>query len=560
MSPPRLTAPYPPRRVVSSLLPLALLLGCGHSSLDDREPEPTDPGALCTEFSQRTAGARLLTRSEYLRTIQDLLSTDLDPTGSFPSEPVVGGFNNDATSHQANPLLVEKHAQAASLLAAEALKRGMDTLHECKKDQPDVACASEFLLSFGRRAFRRPLTENEADSFRRLYDRASPTLGHQEALGTIVEAMLASPQFLYRIESPLSEASAEGRAEGANITQLGPFELASRLSYFLWGSMPDEELLLAAEESALSTRAQVEAQAQRLLQNDRAKSRVREFHVQWLKLDRLSSIARNGAPQGLAASLQESTLRFLDRVFWSEGSRVSDLYGSPRIYYDDVLRDLYDLPESDSGWTGFSDPDHRFGLLTQPGLMALHAHANQSSPIQRGVFVREHILCEPVEPPPPTVDNNPPDPDPNLTTRELFSVHTQSPACKNCHALIDPLGFGFERYDHLGRYRSEENGIEIDASGELVDLEESSLEGPFADARELSEKIADSDTALTCLARKWYTFALGRAASGQDDCSIEDAARRASYEDGSLRELLVAITGSVGFRYRPALPEEREVP
>jgi hypothetical protein len=194
--------------------------------------------------------------------------------------------------------------------------------------------------------------------------------------------------------------------------------------------------------------------------------------------------------------------------------------------------------------------DNRYGLLTQPGIMALFSHADQSSPIQRGVFVRESILCEEVEPPPPTVDNNPPDPDPNLTTRERFAIHTESPQCARCHELIDPLGFGFESYDHLGRYRSEENGLPVDTSGSIVEVEEDSLEGDFDGAAELSARLAGSETILTCLARKWFTFAMGRGHTARDDCSIDRAVEMSSAADGDLHELLVALTTSDAFRFR----------
>jgi hypothetical protein len=194
----------------------------------------------------------------------------------------------------------------------------------------------------------------------------------------------------------------------------------------------------------------------------------------------------------------------------------------------------------------------RHGLLTQPGILALFSHADQSSPIQRGVFVRENILCEDVEPPPPTVDNNPPDPDPDLTTRERFAVHTETPACARCHQLIDPIGFGFEAYDHLGRFREDENGLPIDTSGELVDLPEEDLQGTFDGAAELSEKIATSDTVVTCLARKWFTFAMGRSHTEEDDCSIDQAVKQALSVDGDMQELLIALCASDAFRYRSA--------
>src|SRR5690606_8035707 len=160
--------------------------------------------------------------------------------------------------------------------------------------------------------------------------------------------------------------------------------------------------------------------------------------------------------------------------------------------------------------------------------------------------------CEEVQPPPPTVDDNPPDPDPNLTTRELFQIHTESPACANCHRLIDPLGFGFETYDHLGRYRETENDLPIDDSGEVVEVAESALEGELSGAQELAERIAHSETALSCLTRKWFTFAMGRAHQSTDNCSIHEAIAASAAEGGDLRELLVSLAASTAFRHRPA--------
>jgi len=315
--------------------------------------------------------------------------------------------------------------------------------------------------------------------------------------------------------------------------------------------MPDEALLEAAASDALSSPEQVEAQARRLLGSERAKSRAREFHEQWLGLSRLGSIARNDSPPGAATSWRESTHRFIDGIFWSDAPLASSLFSSSDVHYDATLAAMYGLPDT-AEFALATDVDNRHGLLTQPGLMALLAHADQSSPIQRGVFVRESILCEEVEPPPPQVDNNPPDPDPNLTTRERFAVHTESPACARCHELIDPIGFGFEKYDHLGRFRSEENGLPIDVSGALVELEEQALNSEFDGADELSARIALSETALTCMARKWFIFAMGRGQDESDDCSIEHAVDLARRSDGDLHELLVALTTSDAFRFRAA--------
>jgi hypothetical protein len=158
------------------------------------------------------------------------------------------------------------------------------------------------------------------------------------------------------------------------------------------------------------------------------------------------------------------------------------------------------------------------------------------------------------------VDNNPPDPDPNLTTRERFAVHTESPVCANCHRLIDPLGFGLENYDHLGRFRAEENGLPVDASGEIVEVAEDEIEGPFSTPGEMADRIAQSDTVLSCLARKWFTFAMGRAHNEGDRCSIDDAVATAAVQDGNLQELLIALTASPAFRHRPRHESDVEGP
>lgn len=514
--------------------------------------ETPAPPELCATHVQAQAEARLLTRSEYRRSVQDLLRTELDPTISFPPEPVVAGFENDASSHQANPLLVEKHAEAAATLAEELLSRGIEAVFPCEEGDTESSCADAFIEDFGLRAYRRPLTDGERASLRSLYDRASPTLGHPAALGAVVEVALQSPQFLYRIEAPISEAT-------GSTVRLGPYELASRLSYFLWGTMPDDSLLQAAAANALATPEQVEVQARRLIGSERARERAREFHRQWLGLSRLTSVARDSAPQGAASSWSESTLLYIDGILWGDSPTAQNLFSSSLFYYDDTLADLYGQ-EAKGDWTSTSQADERHGLLTQPGLMALLAHADQSSPIQRGVFVRENILCEEVQPPPPSVDNNPPDPDPNLTTRERFAVHTENPACANCHRLIDPLGFGFENYDHLGRFRHEEHGIAIDTSGDIVEVEEDDIEGPFSGPEEMADRIAESETVLRCLAHKWFAFAMGRTHSEGDLCSMADAVSASAAQEGDLHELLVALTKSAAFRYRPRHESDLEEP
>src|SRR5690606_24815219 len=169
---------------------------------------------------------------------------------------------------------------------------------------------------------------------------------------------------------------------------------------------------------------------------------------------------------------------------------------------------------------------------------------------------RAQLLCDPPHPPPPTVDNNPPDPDPNLTTRERFAVHTKQAACATCHELIDPLGFGLENYDQFGRYRAEENLLPVDTSGAIVDSPDPSIDGPFTTPFELAERLAKSSAVRDCLSTHWYRFAMGRVEHPSDACSLDQARTRFAESGGDLKELLVALTLTDAFRYRPAMTEE----
>lgn len=506
----------------------------------------------CMHAPLPVPGGRLLTRSEYRRTIQDLLATTEDPTVSFPEEPDVNGFNNNARSYAATPLLVEELDLAATSLAASAETRGFVGLAICEVSDERV-CATSFISSFLRRAFRRPPTHEEETAFSVLYDRVAEGLGHSGGLRAIVEATLLSPQFLYRIEAPLPGMAPP--VESVEVP-LGPYELASRLSYFLWGTMPDDRLLAKAEAGELASVEGIELEARRLLESPRARDRVREFHALWLKTNRLPSIARDGAPPGFGSDLQRSLLAFLDDVFWAGGT-THDLLTTQVVYATPTLGALYGYAiEPTADLTKISPMEPRPGLLGQPGLLARLALAKQSSPIQRGVFVRDALLCAPVQNPPPSVNNNPPDPQPGLTTRELFRVHTDGGVCEECHRLIDPVGFGFEAYDQLGRYRTEQEGKPVDVSGSLDDVADPQMEGPYSGLDELSERLSTGTTVLGCMTRKWLEFGLGRAATESDSCEALSELESAG-PDTPLIDVLVAIAKSRPFRMAPvAMPEE----
>jgi hypothetical protein len=338
---------------------------------------------------------------------------------------------------------------------------------------------------------------------------------------------------------------------------LSPYEIASKLSYFLTGSMPDGDLFVAAESNQLGTDEQIATQARRLLQTQRAREQVRTFHQQWLGLDQLPTISRDvpeigAGAQELGAQWLASLDRFIDHVYWEVGS-ASALFESKRVFLTPKLAALYGVPVNTSEPFTAADLADRSGLLTQPALLAMLAHSDQSAPVLRGVFVRERLMCLLVPPPPPTVNVVPPDPDPNATTRERFRVHTEKMECSGCHSMIDGIGFGFEAYDQHGRYRTTENGIPVDVSGQVLGTSDAQLDGAFQGTAELSARLGTSRRVRDCLATNWYRFAFGRIETVQDECSLNDVKDRFDRSGGDLDELLVAITQSVAFRFRPAL-------
>jgi len=515
------------------------------------------PGELtCNPNQHPPSPLSLLTRAQYDATVADLLGDASQPSQSFPAENQVSGFNNNTEVHIANPLLVEQFMNAAEGIARRAVANNLAPLAPCTGSSPaeHAKCGAAFVSAFGKRAFRRPLASDEAQAFNTLFAGLNATQGYAPAVELVLQAMLQSPQFLYRVDSARAATPETGAVP------LDAYQLASRLSYFLTGSMPDAELFAAADSKALSGLTEIETHARRLLETSRARDMVHDFNQQWLELDQLSGLARNPPDgmsdvKGIGADYRDSLQQFLDQTFWEHGD-LKSLFLSPVTYVNPRLAEVLGVPAPDSGFAPLQAAPGQVGLLSQPGLMAMLAHSDQSGPVQRGVFVRQRILCLEVQPPPPNFNPIPPDPDPSLTTRERFAVHTASPACSGCHKLIDGTGFGFENYDQLGRYRTQENGLSVDASGEMLETGEPGVDGPFTGVEELSGRLASSPRVERCLATNWYRYAMGRVETEADGCSLRDVQQKFTASGGQFKELLVALTLTDAFRYRPAVPED----
>jgi hypothetical protein len=505
---------------------------------------------LCDVTVPGPAPIRLLTHVQYDNVVADLLGDTTGPSASFPAENEVAGFRNNVSANQVNPRLVESYQTAAEIVTANALATKLDDLAPCADSAGSAECGHAFIVSFGEKAFRRPLETEEIAIFDELFTETLPQ-GYEKAVSLTLRAILQSPQFLYRVDAHRA-ATAESGA-----VALGPYELGARLSFFLTNTTPDAELMAAAAEGRLASDSEIEAQARRLIETPRAREMASDFMMQWLGMSRLDGAARQASdvtagPTELVPDWKASLEAFIQDAVFTQGT-MTGLFTSPTIFVTPGLAPLYGAPVPTGAIAPVDREGERMGLLTQPALMALLAHADQSAPVLRGVFVREKVMCVEVEQPPPDVNANPPDVDPNATTRERFAQHTADPGCSGCHLLIDGIGWGFEQFDQFGRFRELENGLPINTTGEVVDTGDPELDGPIAGAEDLATRLATSSRVRDCVATQWYRYAMGRVEDESDACSLIDVKKRFADSNGNFRELLVGITLSEAFRYRPAM-------
>ncbi|MBX7102027.1 MAG: DUF1592 domain-containing protein [Myxococcaceae bacterium] len=510
-------------------------------------PPDSTPTSACTGVpSPGASPLRRLNSTEYDNTVKDLLGDGSHPSAAFPAENASLSFDNDAEAMVVTGLLAEKYLDAAEALAAKADPAALVPCDVAMRGES--ACARTFIETFGLRAYRRPLTTDELGRLVQAYSTTrSQGANHLSALRTVLTALLVSPHFLYRVELG-------GPQVAANAQSLTPYELASRLSYFLWSAPPDDLLFAAAAQGQLSTPDQVAGQARRLLADPRAHATVARFHEQWLGLGRLDHTTKDTTAFPLFATLRASmkaeTTAFLENTFWGDGT-VAALLTSKRTFVDKPLADFYGVtgpqgaalePVSLAGTT-------RAGLLTQASMLSSLATATETSPILRGKFVREQLLCQSMPPPPANFDVPAASPT-AVTMRQRLDAHRTNAACSGCHSLMDPIGFGLEGFDGMGRARATEAGAPVEVSGEIVSAPDPATNGTFQGPAELAAKLAASSAVQTCVARQWFRFGVGRGERAQDACSLERLTKGLEDSHGDLKTLLVDFTRTDAFLYR----------
>lgn len=486
---------------------------------------------------------RRVTHREYDNAVRDLLSTSLQLAKSFPNDLPAAGF----ASNRGDPLAVlgaEKLMLAAEQHASGAIEQ-LDNLLPCAIDQRNKACAQDFIAEFGHKAYRRALTASEKSALVALFEWAEDKQDFNFGIQAVIEHILQSPNFLYVIEKTHSRNAAN--AQAAKLTGLS---IAHRLAAMLWQSIPDNELLNAAAVGKLDTPEGILAEAKRMLADSKARDGIVEFFNQWLDIEKLditeknSELFPNFSPE-LREAMWQETATFVDDVIRQGDGSLNTLLTSNLALPKGPLADFYQVSESDA-FVAIED-SQRSGLLTHPSFLAVHAHGDQTSPVKRGVFVRDRIMCSPLPEAPANVVTTPPAINPDATTRERFSAHRENPACAVCHDIIDPLGFAFEHFDATGRYRESEGALAIDATGEIVATQD--MNGFFSGVNELNAILTESAQVRDCMATQWLRYATRVEETSANACSLQQV-KRAFSESGNIKELIFAVVQSDAFRYK----------
>jgi hypothetical protein len=502
---------------------------------------PKDPGRVTV---------RRLNRAEYNNTIRDLLGVDFRPARDFPADDVGYGFDNIGDVLSLPPLLMEKYLSAAEEVVNRAFKDPKLRERILIRKLGERGASFQILQAFATRAYRRPATQEEV---RRLaqFVRTAQDNGDSTEMGLKVAltAVLVSPHFLFRVE--LDRGARDGKAS----TPLDEWELASRLSYFLWSSMPDEELFRHAREKTLANPGVLEGQVRRMLRDPKARALADNFASQWLQTRSLESC--NPDPKqfptfddGLRrAMLRETELFFLHIV--REDRSILDFLDADYTFVNERLARFYNL----KGVTGEQfrkvslAGTARGGVLTQASVLAVTSNPTRTSPVKRGKFILDNILGAPPPPPPPEVEQLVDDKGGELkgTLRQRMEQHRVNPSCASCHQRMDPLGFGFENFNAIGRWRTHEGANPIDASGVLPDGQ--SFKGPAELRKVLLKK---KEQFSRCLAEKLLTYALGRGIERADHCFVDQIAANVAKKNYSFGALVIEIVGSDPFRKRSA--------
>lgn len=484
---------------------------------------------------------------ELQNTLSDLLGP-LTLRAELEPDTALKGFSSIGATELTIANTTAEKLEATALEAAQQVfadEKRRKALLGCAPGAIDDPCVQAFIARFGRRAFRRPLADDERAQMSTLAVDLARSLGDvNEALSYLTAAFLQSPHFVFRVEIGAPDPAVPGRLRYTG------YEMASRLSYALWRSMPDDELLAAADEGALATREGVDLAAERMIASPRFRPSLRRFFSENLSLDRLSTLSKEPSvypqltPTLKKAMRAELERRFDDLVFTEDGD-YRDLLDGRTTFVDAELAKLYGIAGvRGTALTRVELPADglRAGILGSAALLAIQATATDTSPTRRGKFIRGQILCQEVSPPPAGTNFALSPVDANKTMRERLTVHRTSPSCAGCHARLDPLGLAFENFDGIGAFRATDRGMPIDASG--------TLDGePFTGPVALLALLRAHPASARCVVRQLYRFASGHQETDDEERLFDGLTRAFAASGYRLPALMRALVTSDGFRF-----------
>jgi hypothetical protein len=533
--------------------------GTGGSGPVNTGPKPMPPKPGETPNLAGPMPLRRLTIFELNNTIRDLLGDASNPGANLavdlPSAVGYGAGAKIVTSVDARAFL-DLSTKLTDTLAAKVsslLPQGCSAPAASAED----GCAKSFIKQFGLRAYRRPLqADEEADLYALYTKQRSAEIGANflDSIRVMVTGILQSPYFLYRWE-----LGGAPQKDGV-LVKLNSYEIASRLSYYFWASMPDTALFDAAGRNELQTPEQIADQARRLMKDGKFKDGLTDFSQQWLGVVGLPTMEKDESFTAYTAEVGQSMLNetanfFASLMFGPQATgKLTDLYASNKTVVDANLAKFYGVTAGSDGKATFKDTE-RAGILTQAAFIAAHSDADYPHPVKQGVHVLRNVLCQDIPGPPdglvipPLTERKMGD-----TTRARFEAAVAGKEiCLSCHSLINPTGFAFEIYDAVGQYRTTEDGQKIDASGSLK-LSSGTLS--FNDAIELSKKLPETAEARDCMSRQWLRYVLRRMETTDEAGSFKVALADFEKSGYDLRELMVSTTKTRAFTHRQ--PQEGE--
>jgi hypothetical protein len=527
----------------------AVLVGaCSQDPQPPPEATTIGPRPPMPDTAAQT-GAQRLTVAQYGNAIRDIFGKDINVPTAIEVDALLDGFIAiGASVSTISPSGVEKYEKASFAIAqqvtADATRKAL--VLKCTPTGPDdAACAKETVTRLGRLVYRRPLAEVEITRITNIFLQASAALGgFDRGLEYAIVAMLQSPHFLYRPQI--------GETDPAHADELrySSLEMASRLSFFLWNSVPDEELLSAAEKGSLVDDAGLAAQVERMLVSPRAHEGLRAFVTDWLKLRELDHLMKDPTlftyfnPE-LGPAAREETLRLFEHIVFEQDTDFREVMTTRQTFVNAKLASMYAIPSpSDDGFSLVELPANsmRVGLLGHASILALHSHPRSTSSTLRGKFMRESLLCDVIPPPPANVNTGLPEASPNARTlRERMKPHLTDPVCKSCHTLMDPIGLGLENFDAIGRYRTKELDAVIDASGDLDGV-------TFKNAQSLAQAVHDSAKFAPCFVRKMFSYATAFRPTDADRGTLNTLSWDFRASGYRVQELMKLVVMSPAFR------------